>query len=121
MLNRYISWKDGEIHWEADPRHVEMLSQQLGMQSSSSVKTPGDNNDADKTFRYRDFDGEDEHHCEGTASYVDELYRRGGASPGRIPTSPLTRKDDPKLTRWADVDADDDGVPNMTTEMGASR
>ena len=22
VLNRYISWKDGEIHWEADPRHV---------------------------------------------------------------------------------------------------
>ena len=24
VLNRQISWKDGEIHWEADPRHVDI-------------------------------------------------------------------------------------------------
>ena len=24
VLNRQISWKNGEIHWEADPRHVEI-------------------------------------------------------------------------------------------------
>ena len=23
VLNRQISWKSGEIHWEADPRHVD--------------------------------------------------------------------------------------------------
>ena len=22
VLNRQLSWRDGEIHWEADPRHV---------------------------------------------------------------------------------------------------
>ena len=52
VLNRQISWKDGEIRWEADPHHVEILVQQLGMESRSSVKTPGDKNDADKTFRF---------------------------------------------------------------------
>ena len=26
VLIRQISWKDGEIHWEADPRHVEILA-----------------------------------------------------------------------------------------------
>ena len=57
VLNRQISWKSGEIHWEADPRHVEILARQLGMEKSSSVKTPGDKNDADNTFTYRDLDG----------------------------------------------------------------
>ena len=37
VLNRQISWKDGEIHWEADPRLVEILTRQLGMEGSSSV------------------------------------------------------------------------------------
>ena len=50
VLNRQISWKDGEIHLEADPRHVEILARQLGMQDSTPVKTPGDKNDTDKTF-----------------------------------------------------------------------
>ena len=26
VLNRQISWKDCEIHWEDDPRHVEILA-----------------------------------------------------------------------------------------------
>ena len=58
VLNRQISWKDAAIHWEADPRHVEILAKHLGLEGASSAKTPGDKNDADKTFRYRDFDGE---------------------------------------------------------------
>ena len=58
MLNRQISWEDGQINWEADPRHVEILARQLGMEGSSTVKTPGDKNDADNIFRYRDVDGE---------------------------------------------------------------
>ena len=26
VLNRQISWKNGQINWEADPRHVEILA-----------------------------------------------------------------------------------------------
>ena len=33
VLNRQISWKDGAIHWEADPRHVEILAKHLGASS----------------------------------------------------------------------------------------
>ena len=51
VLNRQISWKDGEIYWEADPRHVEILTKHLGLGGASTVKTPGDKNDIDKTFR----------------------------------------------------------------------
>ena len=83
VLNRQITWKDNELHWEADPRHVEILAKQLGMENSSPVKTPGDRNDADKTFRYRDVDREEESREEETASYVDELFRRhSGVSMG---------------------------------------
>ena len=37
---------------------MEISAKHLGLEGASSVKTPGDNNDADKTFRYRDLDGE---------------------------------------------------------------
>ena len=67
VLNRQISWKNGEDQWEADPRHVEILARQLGMQDSRPAKTPGDKNDADKTLRCHDLDGEDEHRSEETA------------------------------------------------------
>ncbi len=40
VLSRQISWKDGKIHWEADPRHVDILARQLGMDDSTPVKTP---------------------------------------------------------------------------------
>ena len=81
VLNRQISWKDGQIHWEADLRYVEILFQQLGMDGSSSVKTPGEKNDADKLFRYRDVDGEGEAESEETACYVDELYLKHISGP----------------------------------------
>ena len=108
VLNQQISWKNGE---------------HLGLEGASTVKMPGDKNDADNIFRYRHLDGEAGGQDEENACYVDELFmkRKHGASPGRIPTSPLTRKDDPKLAQWADVDADDDGMPDMSEEMEASR
>ena len=90
VLNRQISLKDGETHWEADPRHVEILAKHLGLEGASTVKTPGDKNDTDNTSKYRDVDGEENGlDCE-TACDVDELLmkRRHGASQGRIPTSP---------------------------------
>ena len=91
------------------------------MEDSSPVKTPDDKNDADKTCRYRDLSGEDEHPGEETACYVDRLYWNAGASPGRICTSPLTRKDDPTLARarWADLDSGDDGL-GVSEELRAS-
>ena len=81
MLNRQISWNDGEILWEADPRHVEILATQLGLEAGKPVVTPGDKNDVDKTFRYRDLDDEGNENVD-TACYVDALYMKG-ASPGR--------------------------------------
>ena len=42
VLDRQISLKDGQINWEADSRHVEILARQLGMEGSSTVKIPGD-------------------------------------------------------------------------------
>ena len=79
------------------------------------VKTPGDKNDTDKTFRYRDVDGEEDGlDCE-TASFGNELFmkHRHGASQRGIPTSPLMRKEDPKLARWAAIESDDGDLNNM--------
>ena len=40
VFNRQISWKAGEIHWEADPRHVEVFAKHLGLEGASTGKTP---------------------------------------------------------------------------------
>ena len=74
ILNRQLSWNDGEILWEADPRHLEILVEQLGLDGAKAVKTPGDKLDTDKTFRYRDLDGD----CDtADVVYVNELYEKG--------------------------------------------
>ena len=112
VLNRHISWRNGEIHWEAGPRHVEILAKQLGLEGASTVKTLGYKNDSNKTFRFRDLDEEDGGQDGDTACYVDELFTKKshGVSPGRVPASPLMGKADPKLTRarWADADSEED-------------
>ena len=51
VLNRQISWKDGETNWEADTRHVEILAKHLGLEGARTVKSPGDKNDAGNIFR----------------------------------------------------------------------
>ena len=88
VLNPQRSWKDGEIHWEADPRHVEILAKHLGLEGASRLKTPGDKNDTDKTDRYRDVDGEENGlDCE-TICYVDELLmkrRHSVSQAGSLP------------------------------------
>ena len=73
----------------------------LGLKGASTMKTPENNNDTDKSFRYRDVDGEGRGQDGENACYVDDFFMKckHGWSPGRIRTSPLTRKDDPKLAR----------------------
>ena len=96
----------------------------LGMQDRKPAKTPGDKNDSDKTFRYRDLDGEGDGSVRDAAYYVDELFGtqdklRRRASPGRVPASPSTRKVHPKLAQWADSDSDD-AVPDYSKTMPVS-
>ena len=40
---------------------------------------------------------------------------------GEAKALPLTRKVYPKLAQWAGADADDESVPDMSTEMESSR
>lgn len=63
VLNRLISWTDGGIQYEADPRHAEIVIQALGLkETSKSVSTPCDRLneqvpttelDSDKSSEYR--------------------------------------------------------------------
>ena len=46
---------------------MDILARQLGTEDSTSVKIPGDKNDADELLRYRDVDGEGEAQDEETA------------------------------------------------------
>ena len=41
FLNRIITWSDKGIIWEADPRHAELLIEQLGFQGAKEVCSPG--------------------------------------------------------------------------------
>ena len=40
VLNRLISWTEHGIELEADPRHVELVLEQLGLTKAASVTTP---------------------------------------------------------------------------------
>ena len=40
VLNRLISWTEHGIELEADPRHVELVLEQLGLRTAASVTTP---------------------------------------------------------------------------------
>jgi hypothetical protein len=64
VLNRLITWHSDHIAYEADPRHVEIIVQELGLQGAKPVSAPGgrDNKDVEdestplspqKTFQYR--------------------------------------------------------------------
>ena len=41
ILNRVVTWHDDGIGYEPDPRHPEIIIQQLGLEEATSVTTPG--------------------------------------------------------------------------------
>ena len=41
VLNRVIRWTDESIEYEADQRHAEIVTKEMGLDGSNSVKTPG--------------------------------------------------------------------------------
>ena len=41
VLNRIITWEKGGITWEPDPRHVEILLKQMGLENGKSLSIPG--------------------------------------------------------------------------------
>ena len=41
ILNRIVRWEKDHLRYEADPRHVEKLSRDLGMERCKSYATPG--------------------------------------------------------------------------------
>jgi len=48
ILNRVISWTDRGITYEADPRHAELLVQELQLDGAKGVTTPGSKDDVSK-------------------------------------------------------------------------
>ena len=46
ILNRVLRWEKAGITWEADQRHAELIVEQLGLEKSKSVATPGCKEDA---------------------------------------------------------------------------
>ena len=41
VLNRIITWTSDGVQYEADPRHVELILQQLNISECKPVTTPG--------------------------------------------------------------------------------
>ena len=41
VLNRVITWEDEGITWEPDPRHVEIVVQQMGLTNAKPLLVPG--------------------------------------------------------------------------------
>ena len=41
FLDRVVSWEEGGLRYEPDPRHAEIIIAQLGLQDAKPVSTPG--------------------------------------------------------------------------------
>ena len=41
VLNRVIRWEETGITWEPDPRHAEIMIEQMGLKGGRSLKIPG--------------------------------------------------------------------------------
>lgn len=41
VLNRVLAWRDGVFKYEADPRHVEIMLRDMGLEECKLVATPG--------------------------------------------------------------------------------
>ena len=41
ILGRVVEWREGELWWEADPRHVEKIIEAMGLQEGNSSVVPG--------------------------------------------------------------------------------
>ena len=65
FLNRVLTWQDWGIDWEADPRHAELVIQQLGLEGCRPVVTPGVKEEPKK-------DVDDERSAEKRATRTDE-------------------------------------------------
>ena len=52
VLNRVITWEAEGITWEPDPRHVEILVQQMGLENTKPLLVPGVKPAAEKKARY---------------------------------------------------------------------
>ena len=48
LLNRCIEWRDDGIYLEADPRHSELIVQELGLEQANNMVTPCVKTDVDK-------------------------------------------------------------------------
>ena len=64
FLNRIITWSDAGIVWEADPRHAELLIEQLNLVGAREVCTPGIKDEVrprgKKGNKTEDVDGDEE-------------------------------------------------------------
>ena len=50
ILNRVISWTGSGVTYEADPRHAELLIQELQLDGAKGVTTPGSRDDVTKAM-----------------------------------------------------------------------
>jgi hypothetical protein len=97
ILNRVLRWEEKGICWEADPRHAELVVRQLGLETASTVTTPGSKEEHRHEVQLREEDaGESE---------IDELARHFGTGNGHVES-------------WADC-ADSDEETLVARDRGA--
>ena len=124
VLNRQISWKEGELHWEADPRHIEILAQQLNLTQAKPVKTPGDRAGGSGACGHRDLD-EDGFFDGEAADHVDEIIaQQNFEAPEGEQGSNIAEPAPVNAKRWADADSadEDDGEwRKVSTSIGSQR
>ena len=89
IINRIVSWchKTG-IQYETDPRHIELIIDQLGLHEAKPVSTPGTNEEGRTQIDHEDRFGEKE-----ISKYRAIVARCNYISPGHIVYCEGTRKE----------------------------
>ena len=49
ILNRVVTWESEGITWEPDPRHAEIIVDQLGLKDAKPLKLPGVKTESSRT------------------------------------------------------------------------
>ena len=79
FFNRVITWSDKGIVWEANPRHAELLIEQLGFQGVKEACSPGIKDEVKPRMKKED-DGNDG----GDGGEVNGLEGIGNADIGTL-------------------------------------
>ena len=105
ILNRVLTWHSWGVGYEADPRHAEIATEQLGLADAKAVSTPGSKADQN---RAHEVNGDDLVYLDLDCLSSSTPSLTAGES--RVPSESRLTRCAPKLSKTNDGD---DKVENL--------